>query len=515
MKRTGVPVVPLPPACADFYEQVAVPVVVVEDFGAQELAFNTAAKEFFGLTPEAERFFIKQYYRLANRDDLERGFGALMDGREASLPVELRRTDGVWQGATLIARPDPPGKSPSVGAVITVVLAAASAAEDVRSSGGVVAATGSDVGEATGLRVFREALWSSRELAISISEDYTTDHLEWNGAFYELLGLDPDGGAPSSQAFLACVHPDDQARMVELGTAIATGEIDEWYNECRLITPAGELKYVNGHGLTALDSAGRRALVGILIDVTEARTRAAEAKSALTDLEQMTASVSHDLRAPVRHLESFCEMMTESFGDRLEGDDAVVFGYAKESIGKLSGMIQAMVEFSRLPKSIVAPAPVNLRAVVERLLAGRFAADAGRIRLGELPTVVGDAALLSRLLVHVMDNAVKFSGGRPDTPIDIGGATTDENYAVIEITDRGVGFEERYADKLFQMFQRLHSADEFPGFGTGLAIADRIAHLHRGRLSGTSADGRTTFALELPVSRAVAAPAAAGTQAHS
>ena len=504
VQSTGVPLAALEPSGAAAYEQVAVPIVVIGDFDRPTLAFNAAAKAFFGIGADAERFFIKDYYRLANRDELERGFAALANGDEASLRLELRRADGRWFGATLIARPVPRGETPSIGAAVTVVLDSVTV-EPPHRAGDADGETDGDLGDGpVQLRVFRDALWTSRELAISVSEDYTTDHLVWNRTMFELLDLDPARETPSSELFFSCVHPEDRERIIELSKAIVTGEIDEWYDGCRLVTADGRVKHVSGHGLTALDPAGRRALVGILVDVTEAHDRAAQAKYALTDLERMTAAVSHDLRAPVRHLESFCEMMTETIGDRLVGDDAIVFGFAKESIVKLGGMIEAMVEFSRLPKDIPSREAVDLGAAATRIAEEHFPEAAGRIRIGSLPTVAGDPALLTRLLRHLIDNAVKFSRDRPDDLIEVTGRIRGKDYAVVEVTDRGAGFDQRYVGKLFQMFQRLHSAEEFPGFGTGLAIADRIAQLHGGRLSGESAEGRTTFTLELPLPRGIA-----------
>lgn len=486
------------------YDQVAVPIAVVADFADPKIGFNTAARAFFGIGDDAARFFIKDHYRMANPDDLERGFGQLADGRPASLPLALKTADGTWVDAILHACPDPPGKSPSVGAVITV--------ESVRAAAGA-SATAAPPAEAaaprepapgtlqppTQLRVFRDALWASTEIAISVSEDYTTGELLWNRRFYELLGIDPEDEPPSSRAFFECVHPDDRARMVELGTAIVTGEIEEWHDGCRLLTEDGRLRYVRGHGLTAVDEEGRRALVGILIDQTDQQRSAGEAASALADLEQMTASVSHDLRAPVRHLKSFCGLMAESFEGRLSGDDALVFGYAQASIEKLDAMIGAMVEYSRLPKVVAAPVPVDTRALVEALAADKFTRDRARLRIGDLPNVYGDRELLHRLLCHLLDNAVKFSRRHPGSEITVAGERRGSDHAVIAITDRGVGFEPRYADKLFQMFQRLHGGEEFPGFGTGLAIAAQIAQLHGGSIDGESAGGTTTFTVTLPL----------------
>ena len=513
--RRGVPIAsPSAPAGA-VYEQVAVPVVYVPDFGRPILHFNAAAREFFGVSVAEERFFLKRHYRMTDPGGLDRGFAQLAAGDPARLEVELLRGDGVWVSAELLAHADPPGDKPSVGAVVTIRLldrapAGTSPAEAERSALGAPPKQYSELDTPEQLRSFRDALFASSDIAISVSKDYTKDHLIWNDAFYRLLGLDPAATEPTSQAFFACVYPDDRARMVELGTAIASGEIAEWQNECRLITSDGELRHVNGHGLATFDGHGRRVLIAILIDVTNERRRAVEAKAALADLERMTASVSHDLRAPVRHLESFCGLMKESLGGQLAPDDAAIMSYAEQGIAKLSAMIGGMVEYSRLPKSIARGTWTDTEALFGKLIDSRFAKGTHRVTVGSLPGTFGDPHLLTRLFDELLSNAGKFSRAVDTPEVEVRGHVRDGDYAVIEIADNGAGFEERYAHKLFEMFQRLHTAEEFPGYGIGLAIAQRIVRLHGGRISGRRDGDRTVFTVELPlpgVARLRVAPA--------
>ena len=470
--------------------------MTIANFGAPQIAFNQAARDFFGIDPGAERFFIKEYYRLAHRDELEQGFANLMDGQSAQLELELRKANGTWVPATLHAHPKPPGQSPTVGAVVTVIPSRAQAPAYTPKP---TPATGSP--SVAQLRKLQELLWNSEDIGVSVTDDYATDGLSWNPTMYALLGLDPAEVAPSSQAYFDCVHPDDRPMLEALGERLRRGEVDAWQREYRLLNARGEIIWVSGRVLAGVDDEGRLALASLIVSVDALRRSASDATAARLDLEQMTYTISHDLRAPVRHLESFCGLMMESIGPQLEGDEALYLKYAKESIDKLGAMIQALVEYSRLPRAIPAPKRVDLGAVARRLLRGNFAGDAGRVVVEALPQVTGDEQLLERLLCHLIDNALKFSRGRADDRIQLRGSIRDGDFAVVVITDHGVGFDERYADKLFRMFQRLHGANEFPGFGTGLTIADRIAKLHGGTITGASAEGTTTFTLELPIPR--------------
>ncbi len=242
-----------------------------------------------------------------------------------------------------------------------------------------------------------------------------------------------------------------------------------------------------------------------LEQMVAARTRELSAVNARLemvnkDLEFFAYSVSHDLRAPLRAIEGFSGILVEDYGDKFDAAGKHVINVIRQSTAKMSRMIDDILAFSRAGRAEMKPAPVDMAALARAAIRDVQATSADRkltFEVGALPPARGDSAMLQRVWSNLLDNAVKYSGPKPEARIEIG-ATAGRGETVYFVRDNGVGFDMQYAGKLFGVFQRLHGA-EFPGTGIGLAIVKRIVGHHGGRVwAEGKPDAGATFYFSLP-----------------
>jgi signal transduction histidine kinase len=231
------------------------------------------------------------------------------------------------------------------------------------------------------------------------------------------------------------------------------------------------------------------------------RTRALEGTNA--ELESFSYSVSHDLRAPLRAIHGFARILLEDHNAKLEPEAQRLLGVIDQNTRRMGQLIDDLLSFSRLGRKELGSNPVNMeelaRTVAEEVQRG----DAGRtgslaIQVGSLPPATGDRALLRQVFSNLLQNAAKFTRDRAEARVEVG-SHPDGDQAVYFVKDNGAGFDSRYADKLFGVFQRLHSTEQFDGTGVGLAIVKRIVQRHGGRVWAEGAiDRGATFYFTLP-----------------
>ncbi|MCA1992340.1 MAG: PAS domain S-box protein [Coleofasciculus sp. S288] len=231
--------------------------------------------------------------------------------------------------------------------------------------------------------------------------------------------------------------------------------------------------------------------------------RTAQLEAANQELDSFSYSVSHDLRAPLRHINGFASALAQ----QLERNDAIadpkVAHYLQaiqDSTTKMKQLIDGLLTLSHLGRRPLDMHPVNMRALVENAIAlvqsqiAEGVEHSIEFEIGDLPPVMGDATLLQQVFSNLIDNAVKFSRDRNPTRIAVG--TLQDG--IFFLKDNGIGFTMEYADQLFGAFQRLHSAKEFEGTGIGLAIVQRIIHRHGGKIWAESQpDQGATFYFQL------------------
>jgi light-regulated signal transduction histidine kinase (bacteriophytochrome) len=224
------------------------------------------------------------------------------------------------------------------------------------------------------------------------------------------------------------------------------------------------------------------------------------------ELEAFSYSVSHDLRAPLRHIGGFAALLRESASASLDAEGHRLLQTITDAATRMGRLIDDLLAFSRVGRAPLQCADVNLgpliREVQQEIMTGMNGHPVAW-HLHDLPVVQGDRSLLRLVFVNLLSNAVKYSSTRALAAIEIGTMPGTADEIVLFVRDNGVGFDMEYAHKLFGVFQRLHSADEFEGTGIGLANVRRIVHRHGGRVwaEGTLDHG-AAFYVSLPNGRA-------------
>ena len=251
-----------------------------------------------------------------------------------------------------------------------------------------------------------------------------------------------------------------------------------------------------------------RAMLNLLEDlraineILELRTR--QLTEVNQDLDAFAYSVSHDLRAPLRAIDGFSKILVEDHEDKLDADGKRQLNVIQDSARDMGQLIDDLLRFSRLGRKGMSVSEINMGELVEEVFKQhRHGADGREARLivQTLPPAVGDRALIREVLSNLLTNALKYRESNKNVLVEVGGRVEgDED--VYYVKDNGVGFDMKYADKLFHVFQRLHGADEFDGTGIGLALVQRIIHRHGGRVwAEGKVGGGATFYFSLPRSR--------------
>jgi PAS domain S-box-containing protein len=325
-----------------------------------------------------------------------------------------------------------------------------------------------------------------------------------------IFGYDSLRSLWTFEMFLGHVMPEDRPQ-VDRSFREAIAAQSRWDFECRIKRIDGEMRWIWAVGTHVPDKDGKmRRLVGIVQDITDRKKaentirvlneeleqrvadRTAQLEAANRELEAFSYSVSHDLRAPLRAVDGFSQAAIEDFGPSLPAEGRRQLQVISDSAQRMGELIDDLLAFSRLGRQ-----PLNKQTVMtERLVndtLGEMNAQRvdqkAEIKIGQLPPCKGDSALLKQVWVNLLSNAFKYSRNRDRPVIEVGCFNQGEDQ-VYFVRDNGCGFDMRYADKLFGVFQRLHRAEEFEGTGVGLAIVHRIVNRHGGRVWAESATDR-------------------------
>jgi signal transduction histidine kinase len=267
-----------------------------------------------------------------------------------------------------------------------------------------------------------------------------------------------------------------------------------------------------------LGEDGRPAyLMGTSVDVTErfeqerelrrisedlaAKTR--ELESANRELESFSYSVSHDLRAPLRAVDGYAAVLEEDYAASLDDEGRRYLRAMRDGAARMAQLIQDLLTFSRLGRQELMPLECSTRELVEAawdaVTLVHPAAARAKLVAGELPASRGDPRLLHQVWVNLLDNAVKYSARVAEPVVEITAGRGSDGETVFTVADNGAGFDMKYYDKLFQVFQRLHRDSEYPGTGVGLAIVQRVITRHGGRVWADSSPGKgARFSFSLP-----------------
>jgi PAS domain S-box-containing protein len=314
-----------------------------------------------------------------------------------------------------------------------------------------------------------------------------------------------------ARPYVEFVHPDDRADTIQRAAVLADGTTVVAF-ENRYQCRDGSYRWLQWKAIPAGDGGS---IYTSTRDVTEQKARESHIETlngqlalrvsdldALTgELEAFSYSVSHDLRAPLRHVTGFASLLERSAGSRLAETETRYLRTIVEAAGRMGRLIDDLLAFSRMGRAPLARQRVSLDALVQDARKELDGAPARAIdwTVRSLPEVDADPAMLRLVLVNLLSNAVKYTGGRDRPAIEVGEDGSTPQETVVYVRDNGVGFDMQYIHKLFGVFQRLHSNEEFEGTGIGLANVRRIVHRHGGRVWAEGAvDRGATFFIALP-----------------
>ena len=331
------------------------------------------------------------------------------------------------------------------------------------------------------------------------------------------------------QGWISAVHPDDREATASAWDD-AFKKLAYYKTEYRMRRYDGEYRWMDVHGVPVLDQGGKvREWVGTCEDITERKIaleeirrlndelesrvieRTAEWQAANRELEAFAYSVAHDLRAPLRAIAGFSTILMEEYAPQVPEQARHYLEVVANNASQMGKLIDGLLDFSRLErqtlrKERIAPAEL-VREALEDLENERRNRTV-EIHIEKLPFCLGDRQLLKQVLVNLLSNALKFTRGRECARIEIGATTLTQvrdwhagargiergDGTVYYVRDNGAGFDMRHAGKLFRVFQRLHSAEEFEGTGVGLANVQRIVQRHGGMVWAEGApDSGATF----------------------
>ncbi len=391
----------------------------------------------------------------------------------------------------------------------------------------------------TDRKVFEEALRQSeykfRSIVEQLSEGFalfseTGLIIEWNRSLEEMLGYSRD--EMIGKTFLdlqLLLSPPEVAKAPNFSArtrtlfdhALATGRspLFERPYETEMCTKNGRQIFVEQTAFPIRTENGYR--IGSLNrDITEQKRVQEEIRSLNEDLERRVAdrtaqlevanreleafsySVSHDLRAPLRAIDGFSRILTENLEAGTAEDPLHYINVIRDNAQQMGHLIDDLLSFSRLSRQPLHKEPFQPRGLIDQVLQTLATEKDGRpleLLIADLPVCRGDPSLLKQVWLNLLSNALKFTRGRNPARIEVGVEQLPEEI-VFFVRDNGTGFDMRFVEKLFGVFQRLHRAEDFEGTGVGLAIVQRIVHRHGGRVWAEAAEGQgATFFFSLPV----------------
>lgn len=349
-----------------------------------------------------------------------------------------------------------------------------------------------------------------------------TDHLEWTDGMFQLLEYSKDEVPEvSTRFFIKHILPeyiDTASRAVTEAINNGTGFDEEFI----IRTRNGNEKYVHSKGKVLLDKDGNlQRIFGITRDVTlkksyekELDRYIRELNRSNKELEEFAYVASHDMHEPLRKILTFSERLKTKYSDTLGDDGKVYLDRIGASAGNMRNLIDNLLEFSRVSRGTRSFEQCDLKKVVSDVLADqelRIEETATSITLDQLPVVEAVSSEMRQLFNNLISNALKFRSREITPTINISAHKLTHNeksglllpfnkpFYRIDVTDNGIGFDAMYAEKIFEIFQRLHGKSEFSGSGIGLAICKKIVENHGGLIRATGKQGSgATFSVILP-----------------
>jgi len=317
------------------------------------------------------------------------------------------------------------------------------------------------------------------------------------------------------------LHPDDQDAAEQVIADYLSGEIFEYENTFRLRHVDGSYRSIFSRGQLLRDDDGQPIrMVGVHIDITERveqqkllAEQAEELRISNTELEQFAYVASHDLQEPLRAISGYAQLLSENYANSLDDTGKNYAHRTVEGARRMQKLISDLLEYSRVSRKGKSFKPTDLRECVRDalvLLDAVIQESGAAIEVSDLPVVTADPGQMVRLLQNLIGNALKYRGDAPPCVEISSEQTADDGWWTIRVKDNGIGIAPEHAERVFEIFQRLHSRQEYRGTGIGLAVCRRIVERQGGRIHvEPNEDAGSTFVLTLPGEQdALAAPGA-------
>ncbi|MFT5998906.1 MAG: signal transduction histidine kinase [Neolewinella sp.] len=377
------------------------------------------------------------------------------------------------------------------------------------------------------------------EGGIFVRQNVGGDYMYISEQLAEILGYGDVGMPPSYRQFLEQIHPEDLNRALEFAamrkpvkadtptTDFTPAAVPEdvaqtvlslpdkkpvplnifttgtgAHLEFRYLNQGGEYRWFRASAKRYQPEAGPEQIIGLIIDINDIKVLEAQRQAVNEELKAFMYSVAHDLRAPVRHIASFAEVIREE-PDAPAAERELYLSYVEQSADKLGKMIDGLLMLSRNQRYVPQIVPVNVESLLETLIRKTRQSEQQAPELiiehDAFPIIHTDSGLIEQVIQNLLSNAIKYSSTRERAVVRIN-YYLQESQHIISFSDNGIGFDPMYADKLFKLFSRLYVDDDIPGTGVGLASVHRIMRNLNGVIE---ADGKpgfgATFTVRLPV----------------
>ncbi len=336
-----------------------------------------------------------------------------------------------------------------------------------------------------------------------------TGRSNWDQHMQELFGFKPGEFDGSEELAVSRIHPDDRL-MVNERIAKALQNREEFTLELRALWPDQSIRHIVLRGKAYYDDLGVPAhITGVALDATENKKaeialrdseekyrrlsaeldqrvtlRTSELEATNSELEAFTYSVSHDLRAPLRHMTAYSQLLLEDHGDKLDPEARRFLARIRLSARNMGQLVDDLLNLARIGRQELSQETVSLNTLVDQAMSVlRLETEKRNIewKIAQLPNAKCDPGLVKQVFVNFISNSVKYTRPRELAVIEIGKLKRGDE-VIIFVKDNGVGFNMEYSNKLFGVFQRLHRQEEFEGTGVGLATVARIVSKHHGRI---------------------------------
>lgn len=367
----------------------------------------------------------------------------------------------------------------------------------VRSQGALIVKERAARADMSSARAITERFFNiSRDLMVMIGAN--RELVRINPAWTRILGLDSD--AVTDKRLIDFVHPDDVERTEEAVSKLFEGEAMSGFSN-RFHASDGTWRWLTWQAVydpeeqlvfaSASDTTETRRISRLLADLNDQlEKRAVELEHSNTDLQQFASIASHELREPLRTVSGFAHLIERRYAGQLDERADSYIEFIVQGVDRMNSLIEALLRYSRVGQSAAQPVEVDTDALVGEVISDMQSviwSSNAQVTVGPLPAIEADPHLIAWVFQNLIANGIKYCK-EPSPQVTIEGAVVGDGWEFI-VTDNGIGIEPQHADRIFTIFQRLYSRDEYGGTGIGLAVTRRAVELHGGAIRVEPADG--------------------------